>query len=59
MTERSAAKQFAEKHGNLVGLEENWPSVAKATCDSVGFLQGVEDPRLPPFLSFPAACKAA
>ncbi len=51
------AQQFAEKHGNLVGLEENWPSVAKATCDSVGFLRGLKLPT-PSVLSFSAACKA-
>ena len=47
-----------EKLGNLGGIEENWPSVAKATCDSVGFLRGLK-PSTPSVLSFSAACKVA
>ena len=50
-------EQVAEKLGNLGGIEENWPSVAKATCDSVGFLRGLKPPT-PSVLSFSAACSA-
>jgi hypothetical protein len=50
------SKQAAKKLGKLGGIEENWPSVAKATCDSVGFMRGLKPPT-PSVLSFSAACK--
>jgi hypothetical protein len=54
---RLSALRVAEKLGNLGGIEENWPSVFKAACDSVGFLRGLKTPT-PLRFGFSAACLA-